>query len=156
MPENPDKYHGDFQSGSEEETALIARNFALRLKPYDFVSVKGPLGAGKTMFISAAVSFFCGLNGKDTNVLSPTFSIMNSYDCGTAINHYDFYRLEGVKDLENIGFFDSIGKKAITIVEWPEKINCDYKRYVKGDYYSVDIKPGNRHKRHITIKKSVF
>lgn len=152
----------EFQSNSPEKTETIAREFAQNLKPFDFVSVTGPLGAGKTKFTSGIVGFFCTDKYKKDYILSPTYTIMNSYNCNVIINHFDFYRLKGYDELENCGFFDSLTNKIITIAEWTNKISVDYERYVEGSYYEVgiEIKSGgniddlvNKGKRYIKIEK---
>lgn len=94
-------------------------------------------------------------------VSSPTFSIMNIYECNITVNHFDFYRLADRKDLENCGFFDSLDHRALTIVEWPDKFSLDYKIFSKGELYTVDIELGENagsygicDKRIITISKN--
>ncbi len=141
------------ESSSLRETEYIAKDFAASLKPYDFVAVNGPLGAGKTMFSSGIIA------GKGANIVaaSPSYSVMNRYDCKTVIiNHFDFYRLKTVYDMENCGFFDSLEGKNITIAEWADIITVDYKKYVSGNYYNINIKIGSsekKEKRYIEIEK---
>jgi len=146
-----------FESDSPQKTESIAKEFAKRLKIDDFVSIKGGLGAGKTRFSSGIISFLCH-SGKNGNIfaLSPTYTIMNAYDCGIKINHFDFYRLKTIYDLENCGFFDSLDGKNITIAEWTDIIGIDYKKYIIGNYYVVDMQKdddGKKEKRYIEIKK---
>ncbi len=152
MTEN---YSEKFESDSPERTESIAGNFAMTLKPPAFVALNGPLGAGKTKFSSGIIRFFCG----NLNPTSPTFSIMNRYSCmEVAINHFDFYRLKTVLDLENCGFFDSLSGENITIAEWTDIIGIDYKKFAEKGYYTVniDIKTGGKEgneKRFIKIEK---
>ncbi len=145
-----------FESDSPQKTEFIAKEFAKRLKADDFVSIKGALGAGKTRFSSGIISFLCRSGEKgDIFAASPTYTIMNAYDCGIKINHFDFYRLKTIYDLENCGFFDSLDGNNITLAEWTDIIEMDYKKYVIGDYYVVDIQKddGKEEKRYIEIKK---
>ncbi len=144
----------EFQSNAPEETEMIARKFAKNLKPFDFVSLTGHLGAGKTKFTSGIVNFFCtGIHGKDY-ILSPTYAIMNSYDCSVTVNHFDFYRLKGYRELEDCGFFDSLSNSAITVAEWTNNIAVNYEKYVEGDYYKVNIEiKYNDVNRYIKIEK---
>lgn len=130
-----------FESDSPEKTEIIAKEFAKQLKPLDFVSVNGHLGAGKTKFSSGIIRFFCLRENKKIFAASPSYSLMNSYDCGITLNHFDFYRLNKVYDLENCGFFYSLeGDENITIAEWTDMVKIDYKKYVSGSYYVVNIK----------------
>jgi|GEM_PF-1197656 len=143
-----------FESDSPRNTELIAEEFAKRLKPSDFIALNGPLGAGKTKFTSGIIRFFCG----DTIAASPTYSIMNNYRCGGInINHFDFYRLKNVCDLENCGFFDSLESGNMTIAEWTDTVKIDYRKYAAGNYYSINIgiirSKKNKEKRNIKIEK---
>ncbi|MDA8158090.1 MAG: tRNA (adenosine(37)-N6)-threonylcarbamoyltransferase complex ATPase subunit type 1 TsaE [Deltaproteobacteria bacterium] len=143
-----------FESDSPENTELIAAKFAKQLRPSDFIALNGPLGAGKTKFTSGVIRFFCG----DTIAASPTYSIMNKYRCGGInVNHFDFYRLKTVYDLENCGFFDSLEGGNLTIAEWTDTVKIDYGKYAEGNYYSINIRiigsKTNKEKRNIKIEK---
>ena len=138
---------------------MTAKEFAGNLKPFDFVSLIGPLGAGKTKFTSGIVDFFCTDKKRGVgHILSPTYTIMNSYySCNVTVNHFDFYRLKRRDELEDCGFFDSLASGVITIAEWADNISIDYKKYIEGNYYEVHIaaeKEGEgKNKRHIKIEK---
>ena len=145
-----------FESDSPEDTESIAAEFAKKLKPFDFVALNGRLGAGKTKFTSGIIRLLC--ENDDVTALSPTYSIMNKYSCGGgAINHFDFYRLKSVYDLETCGFFDSLEGENLTIAEWTDAVKIDYKKYIAGNYYLVNIKMDpdekNKEKRYIEIEK---
>ena len=145
-----------FESNSPEDTESIAAEFAKKLKPFDFIALNGRLGAGKTKFTSGIIRLLCE-NG-DVTAVSPTYSIMNKYSCGGGIvNHFDFYRLKSVYDLETCGFFDSLESENLTIAEWTDAVKIDYKKYTAGNYYSVNIKMDpdkkNKEKRYIEIEK---
>lgn len=102
------------KADSEEETSSIAQNFASSLNGGEVVIINGNLGAGKTFFIKKAGAFY-GIN----NVYSPTFSLVNEYTGTKKINHFDFYRINSVSELYNIGFDDYlIEEGSITFIEW--------------------------------------
>lgn len=148
----------EFKSNSPQKTKMIAKEFAGNLKPFDFVSLIGPLGAGKTKFTSGIVDFFCTDKKRGGgHIVSPTYTIMNSYNCNVTVNHFDFYRLKRQDELEDCGFFDSLASGIITIAEWADNIHIDYKKYIEGNYYEVNIaaeKEGEgKNKRHIKIEK---
>ena len=143
-------------SKSLAETEVIAGEFARLLKPGDFISLNGPLGAGKTKFVSGVVRYIC--REPQCSVSSPTFTIMNRYRCGVTIDHFDFYRLSNIYDLENCGFFDSILSNSITIAEWGDKIFFDHKIFLKNGYYKVKInfvEEENDITREILIEKAI-
>ena len=62
---------------------------------------QGDLGVGKTTFIK----YFCIQLEIVDNVTSPTFPIINEYinNQNESIFHFDFYRLDDLKDVREIG-----------------------------------------------------
>ena len=80
---------------------------------------EGDLGSGKTTLIKN----LCYELGSIDNVSSPTFPILNIYDNKkNKIYHADLYRVENIKDLNEIGFFDIVNTNDWLFVEWPKKI----------------------------------
>ena len=107
-----------FEVDSIEETWEIARKFAALLKPGDIVCLEGDLGAGKTTFTQALARAL----GVDGRVTSPTFCIVQEHrGGGLLLVHMDLYRLAGEEDLEAIGWEDYLERKAIIVIEWPER-----------------------------------
>ena len=99
---------------SEEETARLAVLFAEELKPGDVVVLNGNLGAGKTFFIKNVVRALGG-----DNVNSPTFAIVNEYNGNYKIYHFDFYRINEIVELYDIGFNDYLNdSESIIFIEW--------------------------------------
>jgi tRNA threonylcarbamoyladenosine biosynthesis protein TsaE len=106
--------HEDVVTYSIEDTAQLAKEFASSLKGGEVVVLNGTLGAGKTYFIKNA-----GLYLKVKNINSPTFSIVNEYQGVKKINHFDFYRINSVTELYNIGIDDYFSEEdSITFIEW--------------------------------------
>ena len=103
-------------SKSKEETEGIASVFAKTMKSGDIVLLSGDLGAGKTVF---AKGFVLGM-GIDTEVVSPTFTIMNEYG-GGAVYHFDLYRLDDPFELYEIGFEEYVYSDGISCIEWASK-----------------------------------
>lgn len=87
--------------------------------------MQGDLGSGKTIF---AKNFAASLGVKRT-VTSPTFVVIKEYPVKKGekgidkLIHIDAYRLSGVGDALSIGLPEYLeDKKAIILIEWPEKI----------------------------------
>ena len=83
----------------------------------------GDLGVGKTT-ITKEIARQLGIK---ENVVSPTFVIMKIYKINNKkfknLIHIDAYRLDGSKDLLNLGWKEIIkNKDNLIIVEWPERI----------------------------------
>jgi tRNA threonylcarbamoyladenosine biosynthesis protein TsaE len=85
----------------------------------DIILLKGELGSGKTSF---AKYFINSISKHDQNVTSPTFNILQIYDCENfSAWHYDFYRIETEEEIVNLGLDDAFSN-GVSIIEWPEKI----------------------------------
>lgn len=103
-------------SNSEADTKQIALEFFSELKAGDFIVLNGALGTGKTFFIKKIAE---SLGVQNAN--SPTFAIVNEYDSQPKIYHFDFYRINKVNELHEIGLEDYLtDSEAITFVEWGE------------------------------------
>lgn len=103
-------------SSSEEDTKHIALEFLAELKAGDVVVLNGELGTGKTYFIKKIAE---SLGVQNAN--SPTFAIVNEYDSQPKIYHFDFYRINKVNELHDIGLEDYLtDSDAITFIEWGE------------------------------------
>lgn len=99
---------------TEEDTLVLAQMFAGSLKGNEVVILNGNLGAGKTYFIKS-VCFEFGIN----NVVSPTFAIVNEHEGKFHVNHFDFYRINSINELYDIGFEDYLtDNNTITFIEW--------------------------------------
>ncbi|MCF8260590.1 MAG: tRNA (adenosine(37)-N6)-threonylcarbamoyltransferase complex ATPase subunit type 1 TsaE [Melioribacteraceae bacterium] len=78
------------------------------------VSLIGNLGSGKTFFVKEFASAF-GIKDVD----SPTFTIVNEYVSNQKIIHIDFYRINKISELYEIGIFDYLNNpETIVFVEW--------------------------------------
>ena len=110
-------------SRSAGATEALGREFAARLWVGDVVLLEGDLAAGKTTFVRGLV---IGLGGDPELVSSPTFVILQSYDCElgdiAVLHHIDLYRLaENVADLREVGLEDALSDSAaLMAVEWPK------------------------------------
>ena len=64
-----------FLTKNYDETVSFAASFAKNLEPGTVIALDGPLGSGKTAFVTGLVK---GLGGTD-RVTSPTFTIVHEY-----------------------------------------------------------------------------
>jgi tRNA threonylcarbamoyladenosine biosynthesis protein TsaE len=111
-------------SHSTDETETLGGELAVELAGGDVILLEAELAAGKTAFVRGLVR---GLGGDSTDVSSPTFVLVQSYDCSagliSTVHHVDLYRLgERITDLREIGIEDIVSdQSAVTAVEWPKK-----------------------------------
>ena len=105
-------------SNSVEETIAFAREWSGALLPDDVVALVGDLGAGKTHFVKGLLE---GLESAD-QVTSPTFTLMHEYRGGRwPVFHFDFYRLNQLAEIAEIGFDEYLEEGGITVVEWSDR-----------------------------------
>ena len=84
------------------------------------ITLDGDLGAGKTEWVRG---FMSGLgSGREADVSSPTYSIVQVYEGEPNVRHLDLYRLVGWDDLEGIGYRDIFYAPGVTLVEWMSNI----------------------------------
>ena len=101
----------------EPTLAHYAGAFAAGLRGGELVTLRGPLGAGKTSFVRAVLVAL----GHSGPVRSPTFTLVEPYECaGIKVLHLDLYRLENAGELEFLGVREHVGEATI-LIEWPEK-----------------------------------
>ena len=110
------KYPYSLKIITEAETRNIALEFSKDLQKGDVVVLNGDLGTGKTFFVKEIGKIF-GIN----SVSSPTFALVNEYSGRIKIYHLDFYRIEKLEEIFDIGFNDYINdNEAIMFIEWGE------------------------------------
>ena len=130
--------------------AEFAVQLAANSKIGDIIGLKGTLGVGKSFF---AKNFINSLQENPTEILSPTFNLLYSYNTKKGeIFHFDLYRLKSAEELENIGFFDAL-KNGICLIEWPE-IAAEF---LKNNYTEIEIKipaAGSEEMREILITEN--
>ena len=104
-------------SRSPEETEVVGRALAQKLKAGDVVALWGELGAGKTCLVRGLAQ---GL-GLGQAVTSPTFTLINEYPGPCPLYHFDLYRLKGPAELEDLGCDDYFFGIGICVLEWAQK-----------------------------------
>lgn len=83
------------------------------------VLLRGEMGAGKTTLISRIAAYL----GAEDVVTSPTFALVNQYEGRECrIFHFDFYRIEEIEEVFDLGYEEYFYSGDLCFVEWPEKI----------------------------------
>ena len=109
---------------SEKLTKELAKEFTKYLKGGEFVFLYGEMGVGKTTFVKYFINEYQKINNlTQTEITSPTFSLLNEYQVkDIRIKHYDLFRINRKKDINNLDIFEK-DNKLITLIEWPQLID---------------------------------
>ena len=113
-----------FASQSPAETRRLGAALGAAVGPEGgAISLRGALGAGKTLLVKALAS---GLGIDERGVSSPTFVIAAEYPCARAgaperLVHVDFYRVASVAELEAAGLDDWLAEGTLLVAEWGER-----------------------------------
>ena len=110
------------------------------------VAFRGGMGAGKTTLIREITAQL----GSEDTVTSPTFAIVNQYEGrdGRRICHFDFYRIDDVREAYDFGYEEYFYSGDLCLVEWPEKIE----ELLPDDVMTVRIEVDSEDERTITIE----
>ena len=105
---------------SVEGLQSVAANLISQFPSNKVFALYGKMGAGKTTFIQA----ICSSLGSSDIVTSPTFAIINEYKTAdlSSIFHFDFYRIENLEEVYDLGYEDYIYSGNYCFIEWPEMI----------------------------------
>jgi len=110
----------EFRLSDEAATGRLASSVASLARPGDVILLLGDLGTGKTRF---ARGFIAARAGRDVDVPSPTFTLVQTYELpGGAVWHFDLYRLQRAQDAAELGI-DEAFADGISLVEWPERLD---------------------------------
>ena len=106
------------ESRSPHETKSWGRRLASLLEGGELLGLIGDLGAGKTCFIKGLAR---GLNLREEDILSPTFTMIQEHHGRVPLYHIDLYRLEEAT-LDDLGLREYLFSEGIAAVEWFERL----------------------------------
>lgn len=134
-----------FTTTSEDETTRLAADLAQKAVAGDVYALKGTLGAGKSVF---ARGFIQSLAGGSTEVPSPTFTLVQTYDTSSGmIWHFDLYRLTAPEEIYEIGWEEALAE-GIVLIEWPERLG----NMTPANMKSIEITIDNDNKRTVRLQ----
>ena len=129
---------------SPNETRELAKRLAKELRRGDMLLLWGDLGAGKSEFTRGLAQ---GL-GVTATVTSPSFTILNVYDDGRIpLYHFDWYRLNSVEELYEMGMEEFLGGDGVAVVEWPSQ--CP--EAIPETHLAIRLTPVDETTRDVTI-----
>lgn len=131
-------------SRSESDTEKFAKDFAKELQGGEIIALNGNLGSGKTFFVKSVCK---ALNIE--NATSPSFAIVNEYSGDLKIYHFDFYRINKVNELYDIGFEEYLmDPNAVVFIEWADMM----KEVLPRRYYEININRNGDNREFVVAK----
>ncbi|MCX7817303.1 MAG: tRNA (adenosine(37)-N6)-threonylcarbamoyltransferase complex ATPase subunit type 1 TsaE [Syntrophales bacterium] len=115
-----EKFRVAIFSASPGDTFEIGKKIGSRMEKGDIIALIGELGTGKTLLTSGIAR---GLNVPDIYpIASPTFTLINEYPGRLPLYHFDVYRLDNHRALEDVGYEEYFYGEGVVVIEWAEKI----------------------------------
>lgn len=108
-----------FTIRTAEDMEALGRSIGEKCTPGTVISLRGSLGAGKTVFAKGVARSL----GIDEAIVSPTFTLVQEYQGRLPMYHMDLYRITSEDDFQMIGGEDMLYSDGVTLVEWSEIIN---------------------------------
>lgn len=111
--------HEEIICKTENDMVKLGIRFGKIAKPGMVISLRGSLGAGKTVFARGVARSL----GIEEAIVSPTFTLVQEYDGTLPMYHMDLYRITSQEDFEMIGGEDMLYSNGVCLIEWSEIIN---------------------------------
>ena len=135
--------HEEIICKTEDDMVNLGSRFGKQAKPGMVISLRGSLGAGKTVFARGVARSL----GIEEAIVSPTFTLVQEYDGRLPMYHMDLYRITSSEDFEMIGGEDMLYSDGICLIEWSEIIN----EMLPRDTIFINIKVNPDQSRTVTI-----
>jgi tRNA threonylcarbamoyladenosine biosynthesis protein TsaE len=104
-------------SHSPGQTQLLGSYLGELAQKSDVFLLTGELGTGKTCLVQGIAR---GLNVKEY-AFSPSFVILREYRGRLPLYHIDFYRLDHIEEITDLGLEEYFYGDGVCVVEWAEK-----------------------------------
>ena len=122
----------------------LGRSIGETCTPGCVISLRGSLGAGKTVFAKGVARSL----GIQEAIVSPTFTLVQEYDGRIPMYHMDLYRITSEEDFQMIGGEDLLYSDGVCLIEWSEIINY----LLPSGTLFVEIKVNEDQSRTVTLK----
>lgn len=136
-----------FECLTEKDMEDLGRKVVSACSPNTVISLRGSLGAGKTVFARGAAREL----GIEEAIVSPTFTLIQEYEGKMHLYHMDLYRITSVEDFQMTGGEDMLYAGGICLIEWSEVID----EILPRDTVFVEIKINEDKSRTVTVKGNI-
>jgi len=148
--------HVELITRSPEQTQEFGARLGELAQPGDTILLVGGLGAGKTC-LTQGIAW--GLNIKEY-AASPSFVVVRELYGRLPLYHIDFYRLDNLEEIAELGLDDYLYGNGVCVVEWAEKglslLPLEHllieMSYVSDAERSLKLKPGGKRYRNLVAQ----
>src|SRR5258708_2942799 len=131
-----------------EATEGLGRRLGSLLFPGAVVALSGPLGAGKT-FLARSIALGLGI-ADERAVTSPTFVLIQEYQGGLTICHFDLYRLPSGREFLDLGAGEYLEGQGVCLIEWADK----FPHCLPEERLEIHLEPKGEQSRHANLTGS--
>ncbi len=115
---------------SAEAMMKLGEFLGERARPGDLFFLSGELGAGKTTLVKGIAK---GLK-IESDITSPTFQLLKTYQGKYRLNHLDLYRLGSIAETEILEP-EELTENGVTVIEWGDIL----KERLFNEYLEIQI-----------------
>ncbi len=109
----------EFVSNDPRATVNFGKYIARFLKANSIVALSGQLGCGKTTLIKG-IAQGMGIDPRQVN--SPSFVLIKEYQGRHfPLFHFDFYRLNRLAQVADLGIEEYFEKQGVVLIEWAKR-----------------------------------
>ena len=134
----------DWPAENEAATDRLAAALAGTAPGQAVVSLRGPLGAGKTRLVRGIA---VALDVDPAAVVSPTFVLCQTYHGRRRLHHFDAYRLADEDEFLELGADETMASEGLTFVEWGERVEA----CLPADRLEIDIQVEGETRRRFRL-----
>lgn len=141
---------GEWKSRDAAETFALGKQVGEQLSGGEIVLLRGPLGAGKTVFVKGLAA---ALVIDPEEVTSPSFTLVNPYAGRLPLFHIDLYRLDEGAAANAVDLDQLLSdERAVIVIEWAERLG----QYpLPASVWHIAIAGDGEEPRQISIRSQV-
>jgi len=145
--------HLEVTTRSPQATQDLGYHIGKLVVPGDIILLVGNLGTGKTCLTQGIAR---GLGIKE-HAVSPSFTLVKELYGRLPLYHMDFYRLDNIAEIMELGLEDYLYGNGVCVIEWAEKGLGELPEehlliqlsYLPDDGRSFRLQPKGKHYRDI-------
>jgi len=131
---------------SPEQTQQFGTRLGEIARPGDVILLVGKLGAGKTC-LTQGIAWGLGI---DDYAASPSFVLVRELYGRLPLYHLDFYRLENLEEIAELGLDEYFYGQGVSVVEWADRAL----ELLPPEHLLIEMEYISDTERHLKLKPS--